>query len=158
MREQPVQFVRVSHRARENTPSAYSVLDPRVVKSVLITDDGATVVKRFGKQSFAWSDVQAAYLERRRVTTSLAGFSRISYVRRVLRLLLPKDQVEVDVSEEFPEFDRPDLIEDEFRKHVAVTEVDDIQADRGHWLYKSPLVALPIFLGLGIWLLLENGL
>jgi hypothetical protein len=94
-------------------------------------------------------------VERRKATTSLFGFSRIQYRKRVLVLTLPRRRVEIDVSTEFAEFPTPQQIEDEVRRLVPVRGSGETRSERRHWLY-GPVGALPVFLIIGVWYLIQH--
>ena len=118
--------------------------------------EGFAIRRTYREERFAWSDIQRVIVERREMNVSLFGFSGRKEVRRVLRVVLSGRELDVDISKDHPEFADPSGIEKAFRSRLRVTEAADVKPAIGYWLYNSPLVAAPIFVLLGIWLLVDK--
>jgi hypothetical protein len=120
-----------------------------------LTEQGAIARTRFRRVHFDWKSIRDARVEVRPATATLFGFSRQAYEKRLLVLDSPHEEVQIDLSTQYPEFSDPEGIEQEVRKYVDVREVSVDSKERQYWLYRSPLVALPVFVAVGMWVALE---
>jgi hypothetical protein len=151
-----LQFKRLSIWSR-GMPSRYLPFDPRIIKHVEITPEEIVAEKRFGSVRLRWNEVIDCYLEKREAFTAV-GYTEIKYVKRLIVLRTPRDQLVIDVSSTDPEFRHSDLLERTIRERVHTREGNLIPVGKLRHALRAVLGLAVVFGGLGLWWAVEHWL